>query len=404
VGLVSESFAMRDQPNPARDVVDRFLVKRRTGLRRPGRARSNPIATFADGLAHDVRTPLTVILEYAALLREGLLGDLNDEQQRVLDVIADRASDLNRTIDNAVDASKLATRSHRIWGRSCQVRNIMTRIRPQLLRKAAIRKLELQFEMTTGSAEIYCDEETVGRAITNIVIAAINMAGEGCRVSISDTVHLDHNEVGIHVRVKGARLEAVKTLFGGLLETRATKRETAANRLSELRLAAEFIDCNLGNLALTPRCRNSTTLRIGLPLADPTEILRRHLMRTIRGASGPRAVSLFRAAVPGPIDHELSRGVGGVLNSLIGRDDLIVEIDHSRWLLAVVHRHVPTDTLRRRIEDRREMVNRRRLGHPLPQVYLQSWESWNMPTELARALSTVKRRTEQGALADACAE
>jgi hypothetical protein len=366
--------------------------------------RSNPIATFADGLAHDVRTPLTVILEYAALLQEGLIGDLNDEQQRVLDVIADRASDLNRTIDNAVDASKLATRSHRIWGRNCQVRDIMTRIRPQILRKAAIRQIELQFEVTTGTPEIYCDEETVGRAISNIVIAAINMAREGCRISISETLHLGQKEAGIQIRVEGAQLEAVITLFRGLIETRAAKRETAANRLSELRLAAEFIDCNLGTLALTPRCRNSTTLWIGLSLADPTEVLRRHLTRTMRGASGLWPVSLFCAAVPGPIDDELSRGVSGVLNSLIGPDDLTIEIDHSRWLVAVVHRQVRIDTLRRRIEDRRETVNRRRLGHPLPQVFLQSWGSWNIPTELARALSLVKRRIEQSIPAEASSQ
>ena len=395
---------MLDQPNPARDVVGQLLVKGRAGRRRPGRARSSPITTFADGLAHDVRTPLTVILEYAALLREGLIGDLNDEQLRVLDVIADRASDLNRTIDNAVDASKLATSSHRIWGRRCQVRDIVMRIRPQILRKAAIRQIELQFEETTGTPEIYCDDELVGRAITNILIAAINMAGEGCRISISETVHLSQKEAGIQIRVEGARLEAVSTLFRGLIETRAMKRETAANRLSELHVTAEFIDCNLGNLVVTPRCRNSTALRIGLPLADPTEVLRRHLTRAMRAASAPRAVSLFRAAIPGPIDHELSRGVSGVLNSLIGRDDLTVEIDPSHWLIAAVHRQVCIDTLRLRIEDRRERVNRRRLGHPLPQIFLQSWGSWNIPTDLARALSRVKRRIERSVPAEAFSE
>jgi hypothetical protein len=402
--VANEIVAMRDQPNPARDVVDRFLVKRTAGRQLPGRMRSDPIATFADRLAHDVRNPLSVILEYSALLREGLLGDLNDEQQRVLDVIADRASDLNRTIDNAVDASKLATRSHRIWRRSCQVHDIVSRIRPQLLRKAAIRNVELQFEVTKRTAEIYCEEESVGRAIANLVIAAINMAREGFRISISETVHLGQKEAGIQIRVEGAQLEAVKTLFGELVERRAPKSETAANRLSEVLLAAEFIDRNLGTLALTPRCRNSTTLRIGLPLPDPTEVLSRHLTRTMRGTSAQRAVSLFCAAVPAPIDHELSRGVSGVLNSLIGQNDLSVEIDHSRWLIAVVHRQVRIDTLRRRIEDRRDRINRRRLGHPLPQVFLQSWGSWNIPTEMARALATVKRRIEQSALAEASTE
>src|SRR5580704_5528186 len=106
---------MVDHSSPMRSVARAVPSEKRVRHRNPGHSRSKGIAAFTASLAHDLRTPLTVIQEYAALMREGLVGDLNVEQQRVLDVIADRACDLNRVVDNAVDASKLATKSYRVW-------------------------------------------------------------------------------------------------------------------------------------------------------------------------------------------------------------------------------------------------------------------------------------------------
>src|SRR5579859_108621 len=165
---------MPDQSSSTQNVAGRVLTERTPGRRRSKRPRSSEMAAFTEALAHDVRTPLTVIQEYAALMREGLVGDLNDEQQRVLDVIADRVCDLNRVVDNAVDASKLATKSYRVWGRRCGLRGIVARIRPQLLRKAAIRRVDLQFEASSEGPDIHCDDEAVGRALENIVTAALN--------------------------------------------------------------------------------------------------------------------------------------------------------------------------------------------------------------------------------------
>ena len=163
-------------------------------------------------------------------MREGLVGELNDEQQRVLDVISDRTYDLNRMVDNAMDATKLAARSHRIWGRQCGLRGIVARIRPQLERKAAVRKVDLQScsNRFSGVPDIHCDEEEVGRAIANIVAAALNLSSDGCRMSISEELHPGLREAGIRVTVEGAGVDAIATLFRDLAKIEQSPRENCA--------------------------------------------------------------------------------------------------------------------------------------------------------------------------------
>ena len=60
-----------------------------------------------ENVSHEFRTPLTVIKEYVSLIQEGLLGAVNPEQARYLDVIGDRAEDLNRMVEDMLDISKL---------------------------------------------------------------------------------------------------------------------------------------------------------------------------------------------------------------------------------------------------------------------------------------------------------
>jgi His Kinase A (phospho-acceptor) domain len=395
---------MPDQSSPTRTVAGRALSELHTGRRDRGRLSSSRIAAFTERLAHDLRTPLTVIQEYAALMREGLVGDLNDEQRRVLDVIADRACDLNRVVDNAMDASRLAEKSHRIWGRPCGLRGIIARIRPQLERKAAVLCVDLRFETVAEGPDIHCDDEAVARAISNIVTAALNLSRDGCRMSISEELHPGLKEAGIRITVGHAGVEPIARLFRDLASVKHTKRENRASQLCEASLAAELIDRNLGRLAVKPLAAGATTLWIGLPIADPVEILHRHVARFTERRAGPQSVSFVGASVCEPVDKELSRDVCSLLNSCIGRGDLAVELDRTRWLMAVVHRQARTEVFQRRIERRRAAVNKKRLGRPLPQVSLRQLGTWNLPNDLTRILAMAVSRIEQCAPADACAE
>jgi hypothetical protein len=386
---------MRNQSSPTRNLADGIHVKR-AGLRRRRRARAKESAAFADCLAHDLRTPLTVIQEYAALMREGLLGALNDEQQRGLDVIADRACDLNRAVENAVDAGKLAGKTDRVWGRRCSLHDVLARIGPRLVRKAQVLSVDLQVEAMRELPDIHCDEEFVGRALVNIVAAVLNLSRGGQRISMTADLDRVRNEAGICVRVDGAGHSAVVAQLRALGEVKPANH---ASRLSDVSIATAIIDRNLGTLDMTADDGSAATLWIGFPVAEPMEVLQRHLHRVTRRHPLGQRVALFRAESHQSMDRDSSREVGSLLNSLIGRDELAVELDRTHWLLALAHKQRRAETLRRRIGHTREVVNRRRLGQPLPHLTLQSIGSWQLPSDFAHILAIARRQIPQSVLA-----
>ena len=84
-------------------------------------------------------------------------------------------------------------------GRPCRLADILTQIRPQLLCKATVRKIDLHFEPNADLPDIHCDADSVARAIANIVSGVLNLAAESGRITISQDVDWDLKEVGIRL-------------------------------------------------------------------------------------------------------------------------------------------------------------------------------------------------------------
>src|ERR1700683_4084671 len=73
---------------------------------------------FVDDVAHDFRTPLTVIQQYASLVSDGLAGPVSDTQRGHLGVVAEATQDLSEMVDDFLDSSKLRARALSIYRHS----------------------------------------------------------------------------------------------------------------------------------------------------------------------------------------------------------------------------------------------------------------------------------------------
>ena len=64
---------------------------------------------FLGVMSREVRTPLSVVMGYAGILRDKLLGELNSEQENALRKIMDQAIDLTAMINNVAEAQRIET-------------------------------------------------------------------------------------------------------------------------------------------------------------------------------------------------------------------------------------------------------------------------------------------------------
>ncbi|MDF1842934.1 MAG: histidine kinase dimerization/phospho-acceptor domain-containing protein [Rubripirellula sp.] len=88
--------------------------------------------------SREFRTPLTVVKECISWIREGMLGQVNNEQARFVRIAEDRADDLNTMGDDMLDISKLEAGILATHRRSNEFHDITRQIFPSLQRKAEI--------------------------------------------------------------------------------------------------------------------------------------------------------------------------------------------------------------------------------------------------------------------------
>ncbi|MFB6230198.1 MAG: ATP-binding protein [Salinibacter sp.] len=97
-------FVMRE-----RDLAER--LRNLTGqLEERVRERTAELESFAYSVSHDLRTPLRAIDGYAQLLRERHAHQLDDEGQRLLDVVREHTQKMGTLIDDLLTLSRIGRR------------------------------------------------------------------------------------------------------------------------------------------------------------------------------------------------------------------------------------------------------------------------------------------------------
>lgn len=87
---------------------------------------------FVATMSHELRTPLHILMGYADLMRDGEFGEVNEEQQRILDLMDKNAHDLLDLINTTLDLSRLEAGRIRVDQSRFSVRELLAEVEADL--------------------------------------------------------------------------------------------------------------------------------------------------------------------------------------------------------------------------------------------------------------------------------
>lgn len=326
-----------------------------------------------DNVSHEFRTPLTVITEYVSLLRDGVVGHVDDEQCRLLDIIGDRADDLNNMVDDMLDVSKLDAGLLSVYRDSCDVSAIIERLRPSLDRKAAVRKTQLTIDIDDDLAEVYCDAEKVGRVIVNLAVNAIKFCGSPGMVRIWARHDPDLAQVVIGITDNGQGIppQQLSAIFRRFKQLQAEPLSSTKGFGLGLSIAKELVDLNLGQLEVQSSLQAGSTFSFTVPVAEPDKVMLRYLEWLARQRHAPRSVALLTAAIDASVTATLANETHAFLNYVLRQNDLLFRVDAHCWRLILPGVRKEVDQFIARLAHLRLETNRNRPQGPLPEIDLQ---------------------------------
>jgi signal transduction histidine kinase len=321
---------------------------------------------FVDNVSHEFRTPLTVIREYASLMRDEVLGEINEEQAEFLDVIGYRVDDLNTMVDDMLDSSKLEVGLMTAHRESTSPIRIVERALSGLQLKAQVRGVKLGFDTADDLPDVFCDAEKAGRVITNLVSNALKFCDEDAgEVWVEVTHQPDTRDVRISVKDNGSGIDAdgLSKLFERFRQLGTSTQSSTKGFGLGLNIARELVDLNYGKITVNSTVGKGSTFAFTIPVDDWAEVVRRFSTR-LALKNVEASVVVVRASVDDP-DETALREIDAFWRFTERHQDLIRMTSSGEWTLLIACQTDEIDAIIDRFHASHAQVSRNR-PTPLP--------------------------------------
>ena len=326
------------------DVVSNALLQM-TGADAPGAAAakigrqderqgdpSGSIPALIDTFCHDIRTPMSVVCEFADLLMQDLAGSVSQENAEFLKIIADRTGEIARMVDDLSETQRAATASTPLRRSTLSVRTALEEIRPLLERQAAERNLPLYVAFDHDVPEVVCDRAILERVMRILIDDIARSAGASGRISVRCSYDAEHRNVMIGV------LERHDSLLREHLQldwrrVRQLALETPGVRQLGFRLQMirDLVERNMGRF--WAGFDGGRTFIFTVPEFDLDTLIPLQAQLLARFQSVP-AMSVLRISAPAGF-AAAKQDFAAFLGDQLRACDLVLPVGEESWLLCV---------------------------------------------------------------------
>ena len=169
----------------ARDVTElkRFeqtLQQKNIELEAASRMKSE----FLANMSHELRTPLNAIIGFSEVLRDGLAGDMTDQQREFIGDICGSGKHLLSLINDILDLSKVEAGKMTLDLEPVEVSSFLESSLSIIREKASARRIRVVMDEASDVGTIQADARKVKQILYNLLSNAVKFTNEGGEVTL----------------------------------------------------------------------------------------------------------------------------------------------------------------------------------------------------------------------------
>jgi len=152
------------------------------------------------GIAHDLKTPMTMIMGYAKVL-ESNRNLPEEDAMRYLQTIVEQTQQANNLLDSLLTYAKLENPAYALVRENKDLAEILRSCVAGIYPTMESNGIEVELDIPEESVEFDVDEPQMRRVFLNLLTNMVkhNPVGTGCRIVLRERVDLSQGEKGIQV-------------------------------------------------------------------------------------------------------------------------------------------------------------------------------------------------------------
>ena len=227
---------------------------------------------FIRHLGHELRAPLSSIIGFAELLREGYYGDLTEKQEDYLGRIDKSGNYLLELVNDLVDQAKMQAGTLRLVYEEFNVRELIMEVVGSFEAKADIEGIDLgcKFRNVLDSHVISCDGKRIKQALINLISNALKFTPDGENVTVIAEIKDQHLYVDIKDTGIGIAEDDLEDIFKEFRQAETLKSSEGAGL--GLPLSRQLLIMHGGNINVSSELGKGACFTLEVPLGRPADM------------------------------------------------------------------------------------------------------------------------------------
>ena len=226
-------------------------------------------SNFLSVATHELRTPLSVILGYNAMLAESLQDRLDESERQTLTESIAACKRLIRMVNSMLDINQIESGKMQMEFAVTDLRRLVNGVAALFQQEARRHRLQLKVEVPARPPRVEMDAERIEQVLINLVGNAMKFTPDEGIIAIRVSLHPDEHQVEISVQDTGVGIapEDQARIFDEFAQVRrAHAAGTQDGSGLGLAIAKRIVEAHHGQLRVSSSPGQGSTFAFSLPL------------------------------------------------------------------------------------------------------------------------------------------
>jgi signal transduction histidine kinase len=232
-------------------------------------AASRHKSEFLANMSHELRTPLNAIIGFSQVLRDEMVGPVNEKQAEYLDDISSSGSHLLSLINDVLDLSKVEAGQIELEMHPFSLREALERGVVMVRERATEDGVRVAFDADPEVDVVDGDERRIKQVIFNLLSNAVKFTPAGGEVDVSATRANGEVRVSVADTGPGVAPEDRERIFEEFQQSETGVGHREGTGLG-LALSKRFVELHGGRIWLESELGHGSTFTFALPARSTT--------------------------------------------------------------------------------------------------------------------------------------